>query len=202
MLRTKKAHLDVIPPQLRALNRWVLAPTLTSVRKIDGKVVSSKDETAWMTYKIAAEIFLSTSGLETIGLVAGEGFSFAIGSCPELFYNPGMLWRWDRTYALRYKDEIIFTYLWGDLKDKEGRLRENKIGRDIAFGFNGLAAPMIGYPVGLMDTYPSPFSWDRIPVLHRSIKEELEAQINGSEHRIKMFRQELAEAKQCAHNEK
>ena len=199
MLRTRKAKLAVIPPQLRALNRWVLAPSLTSIRKIDGKVVSSKDKTAYMPYAVAADIYLSDD--ITIGLVAGDGFSFVIGSCPEFIYNPGAIWRWDRTYTLRTKDEIIFTYLWGELTNQEGDLHENKIG-DISFGFDGLAAPMVGYPVGLFDTYPSPFSWKRLPIQHRSIKEELQAQITGSERRIKMLRQELAEAKQCAHNKK
>ena len=198
MLRTRKAKLSVIPPQLRALNRWVLAPSLTSIRKINGEVVSSKDQTAWMPYALAADIYLRED--TTIGLVAGDGFSFVIGSCPEFIYNPGAIWRWHRTFTLRHTDEIIFTYLWGELTNQEGGLHENKIG-DISFGFDGLAAPMVGYPVGLMDTYPSPFSWKRIPIQHRSIKEELEAQINGSEHRIKMLRQH-AEVKQCAHNKK
>ena len=200
MLRTRQAELAVIPPQLRALNRWVLAPSLTSIRKINGEVVSAKDQTAWMPYALAADIYLREGKI--IGLVAGDGCSFVIGSCPDFIYNPGVIWRWHRTFTLRHKDEIIFTYLWGELTDQEGRFHENKIGRDISFGFDGLAAPMIGYPVGLMDTYPSPFSWKRIPIQHRSIKEELQAQINGSEHRIKMLRQELAEAKQCAHNKK
>ena len=199
MLRTRKAKLAVIPPQLRALNRWVLAPSLTSIRKIDGKVVSSKDKTAYMPYALASDIYLSDD--ITIGLVAGDGFSFVIGSCPDLIHNPGAIWRWHRTYTLRANGEIVFTYLWGELTDQDGRLHENKIG-DISFGFDGLAAPMVGYPVGLMDTYPSPFSGKRIPIQHRSIKEELQAQISGSERRIKMLRQELAEAKQCAHNKK
>ena len=153
-----------------------------------------------MSYKLAAEIFLS-SDIETIGLVAGDGFSFVIGNCPKVIYNPGAIWRWDRTWTLRVKDEIVFTYLWGELTNQEGDLHENKIG-DISFGFDGLAAPMVGYPVGLWDTYPSPFAWKRIPIQHRSVREELEAQINGSERRIKKLHQELAEVKQCAHNKK
>ena len=191
----------IIPPQLKALDRWVLGPCLTSIRKIDGKVVSSKDKTAWMPYTLAADIFLC-GDIPTIGLVAGEGFSFVRGSLPEFIHNPGVIWKWHPTFALRHRDEICFMYFGGKLQTRFGYFPENKIGRDMSFGFDGLAAPMIGRAVGIMNTDPAPFSWKRLPTQHRSIMEELQAQLTGTENHVKALRQKIAELKQCAHQKK
>ena len=186
----KRAQLDVIPPELKALDRWVLAPSLTSIRTDEGKVLASKDKSGWMPFKVAADCLLH-KGFANIGIVAGDGICFAVGECPEYIRNPEAIWRWHPTFTVRIAEgAIVFLYSSLGLT----KLPANKMERTLNVGFDGWSVPLIGHPIGY-EPRLSPFEWRHLPVQHRTVTTELHSQIADTYLHIKNIRHRIAELK-------
>ena len=186
----KRAQLDVIPPELKALDRWVLAPSPTSIGTDEGKVLASKDKSGWIPFKVAADCLLH-KGFANIGIVAGDGICFAVGECPEYIRNPEAIWRWHPTFTVRTAEgAIVFLYSSRGLT----KLPANKMERTLNVGFDGWAVPLIGHPIGY-EPRLSPFEWRHLPVQHRSVTTELHSQIADTYLHIKKIRQRIAELK-------